>query len=75
MAKVECFTPDGVMEMKEPVDAKECVENCGYTMEAPEAKGSVMTVGVDVQNDKVEVSEPVESPAPKVDGRRKKRNR
>ncbi len=23
------------MEMKEPVDAKECVEQCGYTMEAP----------------------------------------
>ena len=35
MAKVECYTPDGVMEMKEPVDAREAVELCGYTMEAP----------------------------------------
>ena len=38
MAKVECFTPDGVMEMKEPVDARECAESCGYTMEPVEAK-------------------------------------
>jgi hypothetical protein len=38
MAKVECFTPDGKMEMKEPVDARECVENCGYTMELREGK-------------------------------------
>lgn len=38
MAKVECYTPDGVMEMKEPVDAKEAVEFCGYTMEAPESE-------------------------------------
>ena len=35
MAKIECYRPDGKMEMKEPVDAKECVENCGYTMEVP----------------------------------------
>ena len=35
MAKVECFTPEGVMEMKEPVDVREAVENCGYTREAP----------------------------------------
>ena len=36
MAKVECYTPDGVMEMKEPVDAREAVELCGYTMDKPE---------------------------------------
>jgi hypothetical protein len=33
MAKVKCYTPEGKEEMKEPVDAKECVESCGYTME------------------------------------------
>ena len=75
MAKVACYAPDGEMKMKEPVDARECVANCGFTMEAPEVKEPVMTVGVDVQNDKVEVSEPVEVPAQKVDGRRKRRDK
>ena len=35
MAKVECYTPEGKIELKEPVDAREAVELCGYTMEAP----------------------------------------
>ena len=34
MAKVKCYSPLGVEEMKEPVDAREAVELCGYTMEA-----------------------------------------
>jgi hypothetical protein len=46
MAKVECFTPDGKMEIKEPVDAKECVESCGYTMEMPEM-GEIITAVVE----------------------------
>jgi Zn ribbon nucleic-acid-binding protein len=36
MAKVECYRPDGTMVMKEPVDARECVEHCGFTMEPVE---------------------------------------
>ena len=81
MAKVECFTPDGKMEMKEPVDAKECVENCGFTMEAPGSKGesdvaiNVVTAGVNLLTKEVttDVSE-IKIPR-KVDGRRKKRNK
>ena len=36
MALVACYTPKGEMKMKEPIDAKECVEYCGFTMEPPE---------------------------------------
>ena len=35
MGKVACYTPEGEMKMKEPVDARECVAQCGFTMEAP----------------------------------------
>lgn len=38
MAKIECYTPEGKMEMKEPVDAKEAVEYCGYMMEPIETE-------------------------------------
>lgn len=38
MAKVKCYTPEGIEEMKEPVDAREAVESCGYTMEPREGK-------------------------------------
>jgi hypothetical protein len=43
MAKVKCYSPLGVEEMKEPVDAKEAVEFCGYTMEAVEPSDPVNT--------------------------------
>lgn len=35
MAKVKCYTPEGEEREKEPVDARECVENLGFTMEPP----------------------------------------
>ena len=35
MAKIACYTPDGEKKMKEPVDARECVENLGFTMDDP----------------------------------------
>lgn len=35
MAKVACYTPDGEMKMKEPIDARECVERLKFTMEPP----------------------------------------
>lgn len=44
MAKVECFDAEGKMYMKEPVDARECVEHCGFTMSKPEATISIEVV-------------------------------
>lgn len=38
MALVKCYDPQGNEHQKEPVDAKECVKNCGFTMTPPEAK-------------------------------------
>lgn len=35
MAKVKCYTPEGEEREKEPVDARECVERLGFTMEPP----------------------------------------
>jgi hypothetical protein len=35
MAKIKCYTPDGELRMKEPIDARECVELLGFTMELP----------------------------------------
>lgn len=65
MAKIECYTPEGKLEMKEPVDAKEAVEHCGYTMEAPSIEKSV----VDTEATQVEsIVKPTESKR----GRKKK---
>jgi hypothetical protein len=50
MAKVECFTPDGKMEMKEPVDAKEAVKFCDYTMGPPELVSVALDKPVDKMN-------------------------
>jgi len=36
--KVTCYDPEGNERFKEPVDARECVEHCGFTMERPEVK-------------------------------------
>lgn len=36
MAFVTCYDPQGVAHQKEPVDAKECVNQCGFTMTPPE---------------------------------------
>jgi Zn ribbon nucleic-acid-binding protein len=37
MALVTCYDPQGVAHEKEPVDARECVAQCGYSMSAPQA--------------------------------------
>jgi len=71
MAKVECYTPDGVMEMKEPVDAKEAVEFCGYTMESPELV--VEAKSVDKMN-KDELIEKANSLEIELDGSEKKQD-
>jgi hypothetical protein len=76
MAKVECYRPDGTMVMKEPVDARECVETCGFTMEAP--KDNTVDPSDEVVSDCTgetveEVKE--EIVMPKVDGRKNRKNR
>lgn len=35
MALVTCYDADGNPHEKEPVDARECVAHCGYSMTAP----------------------------------------
>jgi hypothetical protein len=57
MAKVECFAPDGKMEMKEPVDAREAVEFCGYTMEPRGVKAISECTGEIIEEIKEEVEE------------------
>lgn len=44
MAKIECFDADGKMHMKEPVDARECVASCGFTMTRPEVKAEIAEI-------------------------------
>lgn len=36
MALVKCYDPAGNEHIKEPIDARECVEHCGFTMSLPE---------------------------------------
>jgi hypothetical protein len=67
MAKIECFTPDGKMEMKEPVDAKECVESCGYTMEPVKAEEMPEEKKLDKMN-KTELIAKAESLKVELDG-------
>lgn len=76
MARVECYTPDGKMEMKEPVDAREAVESCGYTMEPREGK-AITEIAVSectgeiIEEIKEEV-EKMEAPVPNKRGRKGK---
>jgi hypothetical protein len=37
MAQVKCYDPEGNEHMKEPVDARECIKQCGYTLQPPQA--------------------------------------
>lgn len=32
---ITVYRPDGVAEQKDPIDARECIEHCGYTQEPP----------------------------------------
>ena len=48
MAKVACYNPKGEKRMKEPVDARECVENLGFTMDKGELK-ELKEKGVNVE--------------------------
>ncbi len=35
MAQIKCYDPQGNEYMKEPIDVKECIQNCGYSTEPP----------------------------------------
>jgi hypothetical protein len=40
MALVTCYDPQGVEHQKEPVDARECVKHCGFTLTPPQVKSA-----------------------------------
>ena len=40
--RVECYTPAGEMKLKNSVDARECVERCGFTMTPPESEAAIV---------------------------------
>jgi hypothetical protein len=62
MAKVKCYSPLGVEEMKEPVDARECVESCGYTMEPVEPSDPIdEAIQEEVEEENVTEEVPVEN--------------
>ena len=44
MAQIKCYDPEGNAYMKEPVDVRECIQNCGYSTEPPT---KVVTVPVE----------------------------
>ena len=35
---VKCYDPEGNEYLKEPIDARECIEHCRFTLEPPEPK-------------------------------------
>lgn len=37
---VKCYDLEGNEYLKEPIDARECVEHCGFTLEPPEPKAA-----------------------------------
>jgi hypothetical protein len=67
MAKVKCYAPDGTAVMKEPVDARECVEHCGFTMEPVEAEKVLEEKKLDKMN-KTELIEKAKSYKIELDG-------
>ncbi len=73
MAKVKCYSPLGVEEMREPVDAKEAVEFCGYTMEPIEAEKVPEEKKLDKMN-KDELIEKAEILKIQLDGNEKKQD-
>jgi hypothetical protein len=46
MAFVTVYAPDGAAHEKDPVDARECVQHCGYSYNPPAQDG---TEGTDAQ--------------------------
>lgn len=35
---IKCYDLEGNEYLKEPIDARECIEHCGFTLEPPEPK-------------------------------------
>lgn len=67
MAKIACYTPEGELKMKEPVDARECVENLGFTMEDPNNASDNKEVDISKMN-KPQLIELAESKDIELDG-------
>jgi hypothetical protein len=72
MAKVKCYSPLGVEEMKEPVDAREAVESCGYTMEPVEPSDPIDEV---IQEEEIKEENIVEEAPTESKRGRKRKNR
>jgi hypothetical protein len=72
MAKVKCYSPLGVEEMKEPVDAREAVESCGYTMEPVEPSDPIDEV---IQEEEIKEENIVEEAPTESKRGRKRENR
>lgn len=65
MALVAVYDKEGNKKMKEPVDARECVEHLGFTLEPPEVKA-------EAQQEAVEPVEPTDSGKPSKGGKKGK---
>ena len=59
------YTPDGTPKEKDPVDARECVEHCGFTFSPPEKQEKQPDAVIGLQPEpEVVVEEPVVEPEP-----------
>ena len=67
MAKIACYTPEGELKMKEPIDARECVEHLGFTMEDPKDTSKNEEVDISVMK-KAQLIELAESKDIELDG-------
>lgn len=67
MAKIACYTPDGEKRMKEPVDARECVESLGFTMDDPNDASGNKEVDISIMK-KAQLIELAESKDIELDG-------
>lgn len=38
MSKIDCYDKEGTLHLKEPVDARECCDTLGWTMDKPVPK-------------------------------------
>lgn len=67
MAKIPCYTPDGELRMKEPVDARECVESLKFTMDDPNDNSNNKEVDISAMK-KAQLIELAESRDIELDG-------
>lgn len=52
MALIPVYTPKYEKVMMEPVDARECIEHCGYSLEPPKPAANKNTPATDDTDDK-----------------------